>query len=141
MRAIFANVGQPLTWGRAMSYALTNQLATPGLGTLLAGRYVVGALQLALTVTGCGFLLVWFFRVIVDYYGLIGDRASSPTAHGWIGWVGLGLFTVGWLWALVSSIGFCREAARRREQELNQKPAVPPQLPPRDLQSKRRDHV
>ena len=55
---------------------LANQFATPGLGSLMAGRWIAGSGQLALAVAGCVMVIVWFFKVMIQYYGQISDDAQ-----------------------------------------------------------------
>ena len=44
--------GGPLTWGKACTCVLVNQLAAPGAGSLMGGWFLSGAIQLLATVTG-----------------------------------------------------------------------------------------
>jgi hypothetical protein len=87
----------------ARNAALVNQFATPGLGSLMAGRWIAGIGQLLLAVAGFVLAVVWFFETIIQFYGQInGDVTSHPVM--WIGEMGGGLFVLAWLWALVTSI-------------------------------------
>ncbi|MFO1514541.1 MAG: hypothetical protein U1F83_16795 [Verrucomicrobiota bacterium] len=113
-----------LTSSKARNAALVNQLATPGLGSLIAGRYVSGGGQLALAVTGFMFFLFWFIAVMRQFYGQIeGNVEVKPV--GWIGWTGLAVFAASWLWSLVTSISLLREA-RRNQAALFANPQPPP---------------
>ncbi|HUS34259.1 MAG TPA: hypothetical protein VM680_02795 [Verrucomicrobiae bacterium] len=99
----------------AMGLAGINLLATPGLGTILAGRIFVGAIQLALA--GAGFLLVlkWFYGYFTA--GLNG----TVFPPGWEWQLGLLLFATAWLASLWSSLNLIRAAPRQ----------TPPPLPPK----------
>ncbi len=102
---------KPLSSTAARNAVLVNLLATPGLGTLMAGRLVVGVGQLILAVAGFGFVLGWFVALLRQYYGQItGDVAVTPIA--WLAEIGAGLFLAAWGWSLVTSIGLVREARR-----------------------------
>jgi hypothetical protein len=106
----------------ARNAALINQLATPGLGTLMAGRLVVGIGQLILALAGFGFIVVWFAALLRQYYGLItGDAPLTPLT--WLAQAGAGLFIAAWCWSLVTSISLIREARRNA-------PAVFAAMPP-----------
>ena len=97
---------------KARNCALLNQLATPGLGSLMGGRLVAGGGQLALAVIGFGLLLFWFFQVMSGYYGMITDQQSEPQFHGAWGLAGAVVFAGSWCWSLVTSISLLREAER-----------------------------
>ncbi len=105
--------------------AAINQLAFPGLGTILAGRRV-GYFQAAIMVAGfslaMGFML-WFF--ICALRGLAAQDASQFAEqwrpYAWAGQSGLALCLLAWGWALASSISMIRAAARTR-------PSDPPRL-------------
>lgn len=109
-----------LTYARAVSCALMNQLATPGLGTLLAGRYLAGAVQLVLALVGfCGFL-AWFLLFMQFYYGALIDGTAAEFDRHWIGKYSAALFVIAWFLALGSSVRLLREAKKT--------PASPPEL-------------
>lgn len=119
---------KPLTATTARNAALINQLATPGLGTLIAGRIVTGMLQLALALAGFCFFVAWFVAVMRQFYGQIeGNVEVKPV--GWIGWTGAALFLAAWLWALGTSIGLIREGRRNTTTAFFKPP--PPPKPPR----------
>lgn len=119
---------KPLKASTARNAALINQLATPGLGTLIAGRWVTGGLQLALAGTGFCFFVAWFFEIMRQFYGQIeGNVEVKPVA--WIGWTGAMLFALAWLWSLVTSICLVIEARRQRAKDFFQ-PPPPPKPPP-----------
>ncbi|MEW6303986.1 MAG: hypothetical protein AB1705_10975 [Verrucomicrobiota bacterium] len=99
---------RPLTRERAQGCLLLNQLVTPGLGTLMAGRRVTGWLQVLLA--GAGFVLVvgWFAQFYADLHRQFSELPPQPWPYPWMGKVGLLLFVAAWLWALVSSISILR---------------------------------
>jgi hypothetical protein len=106
----------------AWNAALVNQFATPGLGSLMAGRWLAGMGQLFLAVAGFVLLMVWFCDIMIQYYGQIsGDVQPHPV--GWIGELGAVVFGAAWLWALVTSINL---VVREKTEE----PAVPQTVPP-----------
>jgi len=107
---------KPVDIAGARNAALVNQLATPGLGSLMAGRWIAGSGQLALAVAGFVMVVVWFFKIMIQYYGQItGDVQPHPV--GWIGITGGIAFVVSWLWALVTSISLFFEARRNAAAE------------------------
>ena len=110
--------GKPLNRAKARNAALLNQFATPGLGSLMAGRWLAGTGQLALAVAGFIFILVWFVKIIIPYYRLMfGDSAPGPI-NWWTGGLGAGLFALSWIWSLVTSLSLLREASRVNLQSL-----------------------
>ena len=76
---------RPLTPASARNAALVNQLATPGLGTLMLGKLGLGLAQLALAIAGFLFVIAWFGVVISQYYGQISGNAEVKP----VGWVGI----------------------------------------------------
>jgi 4a-hydroxytetrahydrobiopterin dehydratase len=96
---------------KARNAALLNQLATPGLGSLIAGRWFAGTGQLILSIAGFALVMVWFVQEMKQFYGQInGDVAVQPI--GWILVVGTILFVLAWLWSLVTSASLMREASK-----------------------------
>jgi hypothetical protein len=117
---------KPLTTDSARNAALINQLATPGMGSLMAGRYASGAGQLTLSVAGFVLVIAWFVAVMRQFYGQIeGNVEVKPV--GWIGLTGVVIFAAAWVWSLVTSISLIREARRNRATQFN--PPQPPPLP------------
>jgi len=107
----------------ARNAALVNQLATPGLGSLMAGRWVAGIGQLAVAVAGFVMVVVWFFEIMIQYYGQVtGNVQVRPV--GWIGEVGAILFVASWFWALVTSVSLLRQAQADDQDEPG--PGSPP---------------
>ena len=96
---------------KARNAALLNQLATPGLGSLFAGRVIVGLGQLLLSVAGFVLVVVWFVQMMLQYYGQIsGDVAVRPV--GQYGLLGGALFALAWCWSLVTSFSLLRAASK-----------------------------
>ena len=115
---------KPVSRAAARNAALVNLLATPGLGSLMAGRWIAGIGQLALAVAGFVMVVVWFFEVMIQYYGQIsGDVQSHPV--GWIGVTGLVLFGAAWLWSLFTSVSLLLES---KAGEANASKPVPPRM-------------
>jgi 4a-hydroxytetrahydrobiopterin dehydratase len=91
--------------------ALLNIFAFPGLGTLRSGRRLAGAGQVTLVLTGSGLLLLWLYKVLSQYYGMIFSDVK-PQSVGWIGITGGIFFCIAWLWAGITSLSLFREASR-----------------------------
>ena len=118
-------MAKPLSRSAARTAVVLNQLATPGLGSLLARRWISGAGQLALSIAGFAFVVVWFVKVMIQFYGQIqGDVAVKPV--GWIGLTGAGVFAAAWLWSLATSVSILNEAKRNAASEAAT--AAPPLL-------------
>jgi hypothetical protein len=114
---------QPLTPASARNAALVNQLATPGLGTLMLGKIALGLAQLALAIAGFLFIAAWFAMILSQFYGQISGNVEVKPV-GWIGITGASLFVIAWTWSLFTSIGFIREANRSAQHDL----AIPPRI-------------
>ena len=101
--------GKVLNRTTARNSFLINQLATPGLGSLMAGRYVAGAGQLALAVIGFILVVAWFVSLMMQVYQQIdSDAPLKPVA--WLGKAGAATFAAAWIWSLVTSLSLLREA-------------------------------
>lgn len=98
---------------RARNATLINLLATPGLGSLMAGRVVAGILQLFLAVSGFVFVVVWFWVTMKNYYGqmFVGEEVviqrSGPLN---LLIFGGGFFAMAWIWSLFTSLSLMRQA-------------------------------
>ena len=88
-------------------------VAQPGLGTALAGRFVEGVLQAALAIAGGLVLLRWFF-LFLDEWSRLGHYpwGGGEDVELWV--TGIGLFAFGWLWALASSVAMVRAQRAHR---------------------------
>ena len=96
---------------QARNAAWLNQLATPGLGSLLARRWLAGSGQLLLSLSGFVLVTVWFYRLMLQFYGqMSGDVVVQPV--GGIGLLGAGLFALAWGWSLATSLSLLREASK-----------------------------
>jgi len=103
--------------GRAWGIAVANQLALPGLGTVMAGRKI-GYVQLAFSVLGVLMttsFLVWCVPNFGDWFPPPEDD-SILMAHleKWLPWLliagtGVLFFGIGWFMALFSSRSIIRE--------------------------------
>jgi 4a-hydroxytetrahydrobiopterin dehydratase len=98
---------------RARNAALINQLATPGLGSLIARRPVAGTGQLLLAVVGFTLFCAWFVQIMRLYYGeMFGNSAENHPLSFTNLFLGMGLFIAAWCWSLVTSISLVREAGQ-----------------------------
>ena len=102
----------------AWMLAAINQLAFPGLGTIMAGRRA-GWPQAALMVAGfcltMAFLL-WYlwccFRYVWESSWDAGDWHAQFAPYYWVLHRGLLLCGVAWCWALFDSVAIMRAARR-----------------------------
>jgi 4a-hydroxytetrahydrobiopterin dehydratase len=98
---------------QARNAALLNQLGTPGLGSLLAGRRVAGALQLLVFLAGFFLFCFWAARNLEQYYRMAFHSApNEPTGVGWMAWTGVGICVLAWIWSLQTSFSLLREASK-----------------------------
>ncbi len=100
---------KPLSRAKARNCVLINQLATPGLGSCMAGRWVAGIGQLLVALVGCAMIIGWFGLVARNTYNLWFNDAE-PKPVGWLGEAGGLTLLASWLWALVSSFQILRSA-------------------------------
>ena len=105
----------PLTPSRAKGCLAANLFLTPGLGSLLARRFVAGAGQLGVFLVGFVLFVVWFVDEMRQFYGLMFSD-NEPHPRHWLGIAGVGICAFAWLWSLVTSLSLMREA-KRNERE------------------------
>lgn len=114
-----------LSRAEANNCALINQLATPGLGSLLARRYVAGIGQLLLAVAGFLLVLAWFVLMIAQLFEDL--KSGGPgKSYARFGELGGALFVVAWFWALATSLSVVRQAKPIPEQNNNPGQTPPP---------------
>ena len=119
---------KPVSHAKAKNAALLNLLATPGLGSLLCGRWIEGAGQMIVCVTGFVVFMIWFVKEMFQYYSLItSDAPLQPPAQPiwWIAAAGVSLVTVSWLWSAVTSVNLLREASANNLQSIKNFAAPP----------------
>ena len=98
---------------QARNAALLNQLGTPGLGSLLAGRWFAGTGQLVLFLAGFVLFCLWAFRNLSQYYQMMfSDAPKTAAGNGHLALVGVAICAVAWVWSLVTSLSLFREAAQ-----------------------------
>lgn len=123
---------QPLSrqtaWG-----CLTSNLAMPGSGSLVAG-YRTGYAQMILALVGFALTTIYGLQFITWYIGHSSELTQNHSEpeealiQMWLhvrwGLLGIGLFFLGWLWALLSSASILSDAKREPRKP------VPPKLNP-----------
>jgi hypothetical protein len=100
---------KPLNRTTARNCFLVNQCATPGLGSLMAGRRVEGIGQLLLAVGGFVMVVAWFVLLVLQMYEQF-VNGTEPKSVARLGEVGAVVFIAAWLWSLVTSLSVLREA-------------------------------
>jgi 4a-hydroxytetrahydrobiopterin dehydratase len=113
---------KPVSRAKAKNAAMLNLLATPGLGSLLCGRWIAGIGQLALAFAGFVIFCVPSAMMVAQYYRLVFGDAPSPTID-WVRFltvtgIGIGFFMLAWLWSAVTSLSLLREASADSLQSL-----------------------
>lgn len=101
-----------------------NQLATPGLGSWIAGHRLAGAGQLILACAGFVLFVGYFVLLVVASWRAseLGTELALPPSVWWKS--GLVWFGIAWLWAGVTSLQMFAELRRRAAAS----PAEPPRL-------------
>jgi hypothetical protein len=115
----------PLSRTAARNAALLNQCATPGLGSLVAGRRVAGVGQLLLALVGFGLFAVWVVLLSIQLYNLFTD-GKETASQAWLGEAGAGIFAAAWLWSLATSWSILRQARGQEPPVLGRPPTLPP---------------
>ncbi|MFO1487089.1 MAG: hypothetical protein U1F65_01290 [Verrucomicrobiota bacterium] len=113
---------KPIGVRRAVSCALVNLLATPGLGSLMGRRFIVGSCQLALAVAGFLAITLWIGALFCQQIAEAMEKSPALQARNWMWQVGLALFGAAWLWSLVTSIDLYLKA------KANEAAATPPRI-------------
>jgi len=90
-----------------------NQLATPGLGSLMARRWIAGGGQLLVFLAGFTIYCTWAIKNLSQYYSLMFSDAP-PQNIGWnrLASTGVALCAAAWLWSLWTSFSLLRAASR-----------------------------
>jgi len=117
---------KPLSYARARNAALLNQLATPGLGSLMCGRWIAGTGQLVLSLLSCTVIIIWFLREMSAYYGMMFDTATPVQPNFKMFEIGAVLLVVSWLWSGVTSLSLMRQASDKDTDALKNFGAPPP---------------
>ena len=86
-----------------------NLAATPGLGSLMARRWVAGGGQVLLSLAGFVLIIKWLFSLIWQTMSALQGGPAVDVA-GTPGMVGGFIFLVAWLWSLGTSLQILREA-------------------------------
>jgi hypothetical protein len=108
---------------------LINQLATPGLGSLMGGRILAGSIQLGLALLGFCLVLAWVIRLSANAYRQAFQLPTQPDAHPWMGMAGFAVFAASWCLSWVTSLSLIQHDRREKEKTAETKP-VPPLIRP-----------
>lgn len=100
-------------------WVIVNQLACPGLGTILSGRKV-GYAQTTVMVAGfilsMGYML-WYIACLLRRFAHLDWTDAEFVAlyrpYRWALFWGLGLCAAAWVWSGLSSLSILREAKRK----------------------------
>jgi hypothetical protein len=119
-----ASSERPLSRDRAWACIRLN-VATPGVGSIRAGRIFTGLCQLLLLITGTVLICAWLVRSI---YGILLQQLGEPDqphSSGWMWKLGMMGFVVSGLWTFLTCVDLHRRAmAEDRKNPQN----VPPRL-------------
>ncbi|MDB6016518.1 MAG: hypothetical protein JWR19_1007 [Pedosphaera sp.] len=118
-------VSRQTAWG-----CFTTNVALPGFGSLVAG-YKVGYLQVVLGLAGLALTTVFGIRFIIWYFNhrpQLQEVELEPDRYFLMVWLpvrwallGIGIFAIGWLWAMASSLAILAQARKVKS-------AVPPRI-------------
>lgn len=109
---------KPLNRSKAWACAAINQLAFPGMGTIMAGRrigYIQAALMLVGFVLAMGFMLWFIYCAALSLANSGADQkqfVAQYRPYAWVGKSGLGLCVLAWCWSLLSTIAILRQSRK-----------------------------
>jgi len=92
---------------RARACLWTNLLVLPGLGTWLAGQRSLGALLIAMSLSGVVMSASWVCWLIWKWIDL-GQLPNPFAEHLWVAIIGIGLVAASWVWAAVVSVALLK---------------------------------
>jgi hypothetical protein len=117
----------------AMNCLLVNQLATPGLGSLMGRRFLEGIVQLILALLGAGFFIGGFIQLGLKTYRMMNDQPEQPEHYPWLTRVGVILFVTSWLLAWITSLSLLRNARAEKSPTpiTPVEPPAPRRIPPK----------
>ena len=130
MKTSSGTARQPPKRSAAVNCLLVNQFATPGLGSLMAHRFIAGTVQLTLSIVGFGFFIGWFVQVCRATYRLVADQPPEPARYPWMGKAGLVIFAAAWFWAWITSLSVLRQARKNQAADLSTPRPIPPRINP-----------
>ena len=112
---------------RLVRHALVNIFFFPGLGSVRAGRWAAGTAQIVIFLAGSVLLLVWFYKILSQYYGQMFDSVPVKSV-GWIGILAGILLVISWAWSVVTAISLFNEASKQKQAPpvLAKKPPLNP---------------
>ncbi len=122
MQGTGRRISRQISPAKAVTCVVINQCATPGLGSILAGRVAAGIGQLILSIIGFGLIVWWIACFAWDRIRLATGDEPLGTNYGWAGTWGLILFGAAWLWACGTSLSLLRQAKRARSAADTQPP-------------------
>lgn len=97
---------------KARNATLLNLFATPGLGSLVAGRWIAGTGQLLVFLAGFVLFCAWAFNNLAQYYNMMfSDATPKNIGWNWTAWTSVALCAAGWVWSLATSLTLLREAS------------------------------
>ena len=95
---------RPLRRSELLTCVIINQFATPGLGSLIARRFVAGSGQLLLALIGFFLFIGWWVQKMRVLYGQMFGTDLPADAGAKLGKWGIIIFAAAWVWSLVTSI-------------------------------------
>lgn len=126
MKTSSANDPRPVVKrSSARNCLLVNQLATPGLGSLMGGQIIAGTVQLILALVGFCLVIGWFVETCMDLYRQMNNLPPEPNSYSWMGKTGLLAFTAAWLLAWITSLSLLRQARQNEPAATPSKPLPP----------------
>lgn len=115
---------RPLSRDRAWSCIMMN-VATPGTGSMRAGKVFTGVCQLLFAVAGAALICAWMLKSV---YGMVQGDSESPAAPETINWLwqwGVAGFAISWTWTAITCVILFRRA---RADEQRNRQNIPPRL-------------
>lgn len=98
----------PISRSKAWVCTVTNLAVFPGLGSLIAGRFI-GIVQMALCAVGFVILLIGSSHIVENFLRG-GELPTEIDKEVWLVICGSAIVLASWLWALVTSVSIVRLA-------------------------------
>lgn len=99
---------QPPDKSSAWGWTLTNLVVLPGLGTIAAGQKK-GYAQAAITIVGMVITLIGVSHLL-SFFADLGNIDETALGPLLVTFVGLLITLIGWVWALITSLGLLKRA-------------------------------
>ena len=110
-------------------------LSVPGWGSYKAGRKLAGVFEMLTVFAGLILIGIWIWQWIARIVASELDDPIPPVPSAWYLRAGAICVCISWVWTVITSVSFLREAKAQEEKESQNTPprlddlTKPPRLP------------